>query len=129
VHEINGAAVRDGTTYECRNTCEGTFCDSIYGLGKFGSIWFMCEGDGYRQVDAVYTFLGGKDGSCGSSSSTRSWNFHVGRLGVLCPIGIDRDFVYDDTFGECRDLGALGTVKATCSSFYLYFFPSFGFFL
>jgi hypothetical protein len=107
----NGA---NGTTYECRNTCNETTttaCSDIYlaekfDADKFGSIRFMCESDDVREVEASIAYLAGiKNGTCAASATDMSSNYHIGRLGISCPVGSSREYVYDDTYFECRGLG------------------------
>jgi hypothetical protein len=106
----NGA---NGTTYECRNTCNETTttaCSDIYlaekfDADKFGSIRFMCESDDVREVEASIVYLdGNSNGTCAASSTTTSFNLHVARLGISCPVGSSRGYVYGDTYFECRGL-------------------------
>ena len=103
--QLDDPIVRNGTTFTCINTCVD--CTSVYiapfniGDGPFASIWFMCEGDDIQNIDALYTFVDGNPGSCIATTTTSSRNFHVGRLGVSCPLGTNREFVYDDTYVEC----------------------------
>jgi hypothetical protein len=106
--------VPNGTTYECRNTCNETTtsaCSDIYlaeGLipNIFGSIRFMCESDNVREVEAYVAYLGGdSNGTCAASATDSSVNYHIVRLGVSCPVGSSRGYVYDDTYFECRGLG------------------------
>ena len=100
--------VINGTTHQCINTC--TDCSSVYESSSlrepfYGSIEFMCEGNEHWQVDALYTFVAGSDGSCTSvDASTQSRNYHLAWLGVSCPTGTTgrREYVYDDTFVDCR---------------------------
>jgi hypothetical protein len=103
----------NGTTYECRNTCNETTtnaCTDIYlaetfDLNLFGSIQFMCESDDVREVEAFITYLAGSsNGTCAASVSTTSDIIHVARLGISCPVGsgTSRGYVYDDTYFECR---------------------------
>jgi hypothetical protein len=103
--------VTDGTSYECHNTCSGTACESVYIASNgtydpFGSIRFMCEGDAFEQIDAVFVYVGGTNGTCAtvvSTSNTFVNNYHIGRLGISCPsIGTSsREYVFDDTYFEC----------------------------
>jgi hypothetical protein len=118
--EMEEPVIENGTSYECRNTCVDADCQGIYRYkdsffdpigGPFGSIFFMCEGDTWEQVDAVFIFRGGTtNGTCAASaSSTASGrNYHVGRLGISCPIGSgpNREYVYDDTYADCISLGS-----------------------
>jgi hypothetical protein len=108
--------VPNGTTYQCRNTCNETTtsaCTDIYlaeerSLNLFGSIRFLCESDDVREVEASLVYLGGsKNGTCESSASTTSFNLHVARLGISCPVGsgTSRGYVYDDAYFECDDIG------------------------
>jgi hypothetical protein len=110
--------VPNGTTYECQNTCNRTTttaCSSIYlaeerSLNLFGSIRFLCESDDVREVEASLVYLGGnRSGACEASVSDTGNNLHMGRLGISCPVGSDtsREYVYDDTYFECRGLGSL----------------------
>jgi hypothetical protein len=107
----------NGTTYECQNTCNETTttaCSDIYlaeefDAEKFGSIRFMCESDDVREMEATVVYLGGiNNGTCEASATTTSFNLHVARLGISCPVGsgTSREYVYDDTYFECRGLGA-----------------------
>jgi hypothetical protein len=104
--------VPNGTTYECRNTCNETtaVCSDIY-LAKdydtnlFGSIRFMCESDDVREVEASLAYLAGNNnGTCAASATDLSSNYHIVRLGVSCPVGSSRGYVYDDTYFECRSI-------------------------
>jgi hypothetical protein len=106
--------VPNGTTYECQNTCNETTtsaCTDIYlaeGLipNIFGSIRFMCESDDVREVEASVAYLAGNDnGTCAASATDSSVNYHIVRLGVSCPVGSSRGYVYDDTYFECRGFG------------------------
>jgi hypothetical protein len=101
------------TTYECRNTCNETTttaCSDIYYTEEydadiFGSIRFMCESDDVREVEASLVYLGGiNNGTCEASATDTSFNLHVARLGISCPVGSSREYVYDDTYFECRGL-------------------------
>jgi hypothetical protein len=105
--------VANGTTYECRNTCNETTtnaCSDIYITGSetevFGSIRFLCESDDVREVQASIVYLGGgtNNGTCTASTAAVANNLHVARLGVSCPVGSSRAYVYDDTYFECRGL-------------------------
>jgi hypothetical protein len=108
------ADIDNGMTYQCVNTC--TDCASVYVAsgnideGPFASIVFMCEGDDIQQVGAFYSFNAGSPGTCVSTGGTQSRNYHVARLGVLCPFNTGPDFVYDDTYAECIISGADTTV-------------------
>jgi hypothetical protein len=106
--------VPNGTTYECRNTCNETTtsaCSDIYltegpSLTLFGSIRFLCESDDVREVEASLVYLGGINiGTCEASATDTSFNLHVARLGISCPVGSSRGYVYDDTYFECDSLG------------------------
>lgn len=107
--------VANGTTYECINTCSSTSCESIYlandnGLstnGPFGSIWFMCEGNNVDEVDSALTYVGGNNGTCAAATSGFTRNLHIGRLGVSCPVGSTREYVFDDTYFECDSADAI----------------------
>ena len=113
---LDEASVTNGTTYQCANTC--TSCAGVYEAsgdiqdGPFASVDFMCEGDKVEQVDALYVFMSGNDGSCSIASSGVSRNYHVGRLGVLCSAESTGSsaYVYDDTYVECQfnDVNAVG---------------------
>jgi hypothetical protein len=105
----------NGTTYECRNTCNATTaiaCSSIYLTEEFyadvyGSIRFMCESDDVREVEASLTYLGGiNNGTCEASATDNSLNVHVARLGISCSVGFSRGYVYDDSYFECRGIGS-----------------------
>jgi hypothetical protein len=104
--------VTSGTTYECQNTCNETTaeCSSIYlaeqpSASLFGSIRFLCESDDVREVEASLVYLGGINiGTCEASVSDTSFNLHVARLGISCPVGSSRGYVYDDTYFECDGL-------------------------
>jgi hypothetical protein len=106
--------VPNGTTYECQNTCNRTTteCSSIYlaevyNTNLFGSIRFLCESDDVREVEASLVYLGGnRSGACEASVSDTGNNLHMGRLGTSCPVGSSREYVYDDTYFECRGLGS-----------------------
>ena len=110
--QLDEAIITNGTTYQCNNTC--TSCASVYensgdiADGPFASIDFMCEGDNVEQVDAEYVYTNGNDGSCTFASSGQSRNFHVGRLGVLCPTESAGTgaYGYDDTYIQCKFYGA-----------------------
>jgi hypothetical protein len=107
------------TVYQCEPTCVDSDCLNVYRYkaetffplnGHFGSIVFMCEGNTVDEIDAAYVYLGA-DGYCDTSSSTTASgrNYHIGRLGVWCPAedgSGNREFVYDDTFTECRSKNA-----------------------
>jgi hypothetical protein len=105
--------VPNGTTYECRNTCNettATACSSIYlaeepSVNLFGSIQFLCESDDVREVEASLVYLGDNtNGTCDASVSDTSFNLHVARLGISCPVGSSRGYVYDDAYFECDGL-------------------------
>lgn len=113
--ELSIPDVVNRTTYQCLNSCSGTDCESIYlavnGLaaedGPFGSIYFTCEGDTLQDVDAYVNYVGGNNGTCAvSPSQTITRNIHIVRLGVSCPVGSSRDYVYDDTYFDCKSLGS-----------------------
>jgi hypothetical protein len=113
--ELSTPSVVNGTTYQCINTCADTDCESIYlavnGLaakdGPFGSIYFTCGGDTVQDVDAGVNYVGGNNGTCAvSPSATITRNIHIARLGVSCPVGSSRDYVYDDTYFDCKSLGS-----------------------
>jgi hypothetical protein len=104
----------NGTTYECRNTCNETTttaCSDIYlteqpSVSLFGSIRFMCESDDVREVEASIAYLAGtNNGTCAASATESRRNYHIARLGISCPVGSIRGYVYDDTYFECRGLG------------------------
>jgi hypothetical protein len=107
--------VTNGTTYECRNTCNETaaVCSDIYLTEEiyadiFGSIRFLCESDDVREVEASLVYLGGiNNGTCDASAFTTSPNAHVARLGISCPVGSSRGYVYNDTYFECRGLDTI----------------------
>ena len=114
--EMTRPVVANGTSYECINTCTSSNCENIYlanangksSDGPFGSIWFMCEGADVEQVDAALTYLGGNNGTCAAASSgSITRNLHIGRLGVSCPVGSTREYVYDDTYFECNTAEAI----------------------
>jgi hypothetical protein len=105
----------NSTTYECRNTCNETnttACSDIYLAAQpsailFGSIRFLCESDDVLEVEASLVYLGGNNnGTCDASASTVSFNTHVARLGISCPVGsgTSRGYVYDDAYFECDGL-------------------------
>jgi hypothetical protein len=104
--------IPNGTTYECQNTCNETTaeCSSIYladiySPNIFGSIRFLCESDDVREVEASIAYLGGmNNGTCDASATTTSLNLHVARLGISCPVGSSRGYVYDDAYFECDGL-------------------------
>jgi hypothetical protein len=112
----------NGATYECRNSCNETTttaCSDIYlaeefDTEKFGSIRFMCESDDVREMEATLVYLGGiNNGTCEASATTTSLNLHVARLGISCPVGSSREYVYDDTYFECGGLGVFTRDFAT----------------
>jgi hypothetical protein len=108
------------TAYECTINCTETdaACQSIYSFetelfdpirGPFGSIFFQCEGNTVDEIDAAFVYRGTSNGTCNASTSDTisGRNYHIGRLGVLCPVGngsSDHEYVFDDTFAECRSL-------------------------
>jgi hypothetical protein len=106
--------VPNGTTYECQNTCNETTaaCSSIYladfySPNLFGSIRFLCESDDVREVEASLAYLGGNNnGTCEASATATSFNAHIARLGISCPVGsgTSRGYVYDDAYFECEGL-------------------------
>jgi hypothetical protein len=113
--ELSSSDLLNGTTYQCINTCVDTDCESIYlaadGLasqdGPFASIYFTCEGDTVQDVDAYVNYVGGNNGTCAvSPGATVTRNIHIARLGVSCPIGSSRDYVFDDTYFECKSPGS-----------------------
>jgi hypothetical protein len=111
-------------SYECVTTCNGTACNDVYLStqfeklidGPYGSIQFMCEGDDFRQVDAVFRYFGGNNGSCSAittSSLQNGQSLHIAKLGISCPVessngavSDSREYVYDDTYFECNFLGS-----------------------
>jgi hypothetical protein len=114
--EMARPLVPNGTSYECINTCTSTDCESIYlannggrsSDGPFGSIQFMCEGNVVDEVDAAFTYVGGNNGTCAAATSgSVTRNLHISRLGVSCPIGSTREYVYDDTYFECDSVGSI----------------------
>lgn len=120
--QLSTPDVENRTTYQCINTCVGADCKTIYlasddvSDGPFASIYFTCEGDKIQDVDAYVNFLGGNNGTCADSTgsgTTVTRNFHVARLGVSCPVGSSRAYVYDDTYFECRSLGSFVLNSAT----------------
>lgn len=109
--------MENGTSYECINTCTSEStppCTSVYVAsddvndGPFGSIRFVCEGENFDQIDAVFTYMGGEsNGTCVASANTQSRNFHIGRLGVSCPAdGGTNDVIYDDVYFDCHSKGS-----------------------
>jgi hypothetical protein len=113
--KLQESRVPNGTTYECRNTCNETTttaCTDIYlsampSLNLFGSIRFLCESDDVREVEASLVYLGDNtNGTCDASVSDTSFNLHVARLGISCPVGsgTSRGYVYDDAYFECEGL-------------------------
>jgi hypothetical protein len=113
--KLQESRVPNGTTYECRNTCNETTtsaCTDIYlaeesSLILFSSIRFLCESDDVQEVEASLVYLGGNNnGTCAASVSDNSFNVHVARLGISCPVGsgTSRGYVYDDTYFECESL-------------------------
>jgi hypothetical protein len=120
--QMEEPVIPDGTSYQCNNTCSGTSCKSVYlahdgnGMSSgtpFGSIRYLCEGNSVDEVDSIVTHLGGRNGTCTATSSvtsSSSQNIHVARLGVSCPVGLTREYVYEDTYFEC-DTGTLGSVS------------------
>jgi hypothetical protein len=105
--------IENGTTYQCVNTC--TDCQTVYRFisndnataqqGPFESISFLCEGNSIDDIVAAFGVVGDNSvGTCAASSQTsRGRNFHVGRLGVSCPVlgSTTRQYVYDDTYFDC----------------------------
>lgn len=111
-----------GTTYVCTNDCtEDDTCSSVYATsdfpknafdGPYGSIRFLCEGNNTQDVNAEFYYASNsKVGTCiADSTTTAQSNLHVARLGVSCPIatngdesnGVARQYVFDDTYFECR---------------------------
>jgi hypothetical protein len=116
--------VTSSTAYECTVNCTESDADCLAFYryktpnpflplnGPFGSILFRCEGGTVDEVDAAFVYRGGTtDGFCGASTSETAMgrNYHIGRLGVSCPVGDGsslREFVYDDTFVDCRNDGS-----------------------
>jgi hypothetical protein len=118
--------VTSSTAYECTMNCSSsdTDCQSIYtfetGLfdpiqGPFGSIFFQCEGSTVDEVDAAFVYRGDPtdttNGYCGASSSDTAAgrNYHIGKLGVSCPVADGsggREYVYDDTYVDCISAGS-----------------------
>ena len=106
--KIDSNAV-DGSLYRCDTTCSGNECDGVYRASNassffdksFGSVMFMCESEDYRNVSA--TFIYAEDNATCSSSTIglQNRNYHVGRLGILCPVGSNRKYVFDDSYFEC----------------------------
>ena len=45
--------------------------------------------------------------SCAAATSGVTRNLHIGRLGVSCPVGSTREYVYDDTYFECDSADAI----------------------
>jgi hypothetical protein len=104
--------VPNGTTYECQNTCNETAtsaCTDIYLAETFdanllGSIRFLCESDDVREVEESIVYLtGNNNGTSTASGSDHGFNRPVARLGILCPVGSSREYVYDDFYFECPD--------------------------
>jgi hypothetical protein len=113
--EEPSSRVPNGTTYQCRNTCNETTttaCTEIYlnedvEINIFGSIRFLCESEDVREVEASLTFLGGiNNGTCEASASQTGFNVHIARLGISCPLGSSRGYVYDDAYFECVGLSS-----------------------
>lgn len=110
----------NGTTAECTTNCSD--CENVYlnkdipGIrnGPFASIYFACEGDTVQSVEAFINYLGGEDGYCADSSDTFAVtrNIHVARLGISCPVGSSRAYVYDDTYFECSSLVSVEFINA-----------------
>jgi hypothetical protein len=104
------------TVFQCENTCVDSDCEKVYRYemdvfdpisGPFGSIVFQCEGNTIDEIDAVFVYRGSNGGYCAGTVERR--NYHIGRLGVSCPVGdgsSNREYVYDDTFVECRSPGS-----------------------
>jgi hypothetical protein len=114
--EMTKPLVANGTSYECINTCTSSSCESIYlandngksSDGPFGSIWFMCEGNALAEIDAALIYVGGNNGTCAAATSgSFTRNLHIGKLGVSCPVGSAREYVYDDTYFECDSAAAI----------------------
>lgn len=108
-NELSTPDVENGVTHQCSSNCSGTACEEVYLTsgavrdGPFASIYFACEGDSVQDVGAYVTYLAGNSGTCAASSSAfaTTRNIHVARLGVSCPVGSSREYVYDDTFFDC----------------------------
>lgn len=110
----------NGVSYECKSTCT-TDCEDVYRYttfdfdpinGPFGSIFFMCEGDTLKEIDAEFVYRGGtNNGTCAASSdaSDAGRNYHMGRMGISCPVesGSTREYVYDDTYFDCVTIDVL----------------------
>ena len=110
-----------GATFLCVNSCLDSACDDIYRItndyfnpieGPFGSIYFMCEGDTVEETEGLLIYQGGNiNGTCAPSSSSEpsfGRNYHIGRMGISCPVGSGslREYVYDDTYFDCISLGS-----------------------
>ena len=101
------------SSVECTNTCSGNDCPWIQrGLSsngmsivRFGSIYFDCEGDQVEDVEGSFTFVDSGSGSCAfdDSGTDLSQNFHITRLGVLCPAVFPNPaaYNYDSAYFEC----------------------------
>jgi hypothetical protein len=106
----------DGTVNVCTNKCtEDGSCSSIYEANvgvqnafeaPYGSIRFMCEGNVIQDVNArfIYFSVNNETSCISDSNATERLNLRAARLGVSCPTsaGVERNFVFDDTYFECR---------------------------
>ena len=115
--KMNLPLVENGTSFECVNTCTSETtppCTSVYMAsdesidGPFGSINYICESRNFAQVDSFFMYKGGTtNGTCVTSSSIQSRNFHIGRLGILCPTNTWTNMIeFDDTGFECHSVGS-----------------------
>jgi hypothetical protein len=60
------------------------------------------------QTIIALTYVGGSNGTCAAATSgSVTRNLHIGRLGVSCPVGSTREYVYDDTYFECDSAEAI----------------------
>jgi hypothetical protein len=98
----------NGATYECQFPCNdtATSCTTVATFFSFTSIFFICESDDVREVEASFLYLAGNsNGTCQASADETQGILHVARLGVSCPVlplESSRAYVYDDTYFECN---------------------------
>jgi hypothetical protein len=123
-HRLDEPLTENGTSYQCENTCEE--CQTVYRYtstlfdplaGPFGSIFFLCEGDTLDEIDASLVYSGGgTNGTCAAPGAESVRNYHIGRLGISCPVGSmrrnifydpNREYVYDDTYFDCVSKGSV----------------------